>query len=50
MFPYFKAYLLCVEAYRIYSGIMSLFIPKILVKFWEGKQNILKRFLNGCVL
>ena len=26
MFPYFRGYLLCVEAYRIYSVIMSHFL------------------------
>ena len=47
MFPYFRGYLLCVEAYRIYSGIMSHFLYlKIVSKndcvVYTGLYNFMK--------
>ena len=47
MFPYFKWYLLCVEAYRIYSGIMLHFLylkigSKIDCVVYMGMYNFMK--------
>ena len=47
MFPYFKWYLLCVEAYRIYLGIMLYFLylkigSKIDCVIYTGMYNFMK--------
>ena len=47
MFPYFRGYLLCMEAYRIYSGIMLHFLylnigSKIDCIVYVGLYNFMK--------
>ena len=47
MFPYFRRYLLCVEAYRIYSGIISHFLYlkigfKIICVVYTGLYNFME--------
>ena len=47
MFPYLRVHLLCVEAYRIYLGIMSHFLylktgPKMYCVVYTGLYNFMK--------
>ena len=47
MFPYFRGYLLCMETYHIYSGIISHFLylkigPKIYRFVYTGLYNFMK--------